>query len=77
MVVTAHFDGKVIVPDEQLNLPIHQALLVQIQIVPAEARSTESAATWILANAVDSGDLPVDLADRHDQHLYGAATHAE
>ncbi len=31
MTVNAHFDGKVIVPDEPLDLPPNQALILQIQ----------------------------------------------
>jgi hypothetical protein len=31
--VSAHFDGKVIVPDEPLDLPPNQALILQIQPV--------------------------------------------
>ena len=33
MTVSAHFDGKVIVPDEPLDLPPNQALILQIQTV--------------------------------------------
>jgi hypothetical protein len=36
--VGAHFDGQVIVPDEPLDLPPHQALIVQIEL----------ARTWLL-----------------------------
>jgi hypothetical protein len=75
MTVSAHFDGKVIVPDEPLDLLPNQALILQIQTVsghgvPAE----ESALAWIAANAVDSEALPVDLADRHDHYLYGRSS---
>ena len=35
MTVSAHFDGKVIVPDEPLDLPPNQALILQIQAVGA------------------------------------------
>ena len=78
MTVSAHFDGKVIVPDEPLDLPPNQALILQIQsvggkVVPAE----ESALAWIAANAVDSDALPVDLADRHDRYLYGRSSEDE
>ena len=72
MTVSAHFDGKVIVPDEPLDLPPNQALIVQIERVGGEAvPSDESALTWLAANAVDSEALPIDLADRHDHYLYG------
>jgi hypothetical protein len=69
--VNAHFDGKVIVPDEPLDLPPNQALIVQIERVGALAPAEESALAWIAANAVDSDALPTDLADQHDHYLYG------
>jgi hypothetical protein len=73
--VSAHFDGRVIVPDEPLDLPPNQALIVQIERVGDEAvPSDESALTWIAANAVDSEALPTDLADRHDHYLYGRSS---
>ena len=73
--VSAHFDGKVIVPDEPLDLAPNQALIVQIQRVGGEAvPEDESALTWLAANAVDSEALPTDLADRHDHHLYGRSS---
>ena len=75
MTVSAHFDGKVIVPDEPLDLPPNQALILQIQSVGGQDVSTEeSSLAWIAANAVDSDALPVDLADRHDHYLYGRSS---
>jgi hypothetical protein len=67
MTVSAHFDGKVIVPDEPLDLPPNQALRIQIEPIGEE----ESALAWIAANAVDSDALPTDLAEQHDHYLYG------
>lgn len=78
MAVTAHFDGKVIVPDEPLDLPPNQALIPKIQTVgDKDASAEESSLAWIAANAVDSDALPVDLADRHDQYLYGHSSEDE
>lgn len=73
--VNAHFDGKVIIPDEPLDFAPNQSLIVQIRPVGGEAASTgESVLSWLAANAVDSGSLPADLADRHDHYLYGRAS---
>ena len=78
MTVHAHFDGVVIIPDEPLDLPPNQALLVQIEPVdPTSERADESALTWLAAHASESVALPSDLADRHDQHLYGPLTKDE
>ena len=68
----AHFDGKVIVPEEPLNLPVNQRLIVQVQ--PAEAATSddeESVFDWILKNPIDDPSLPVDLSEQHDHYLYG------
>jgi hypothetical protein len=71
MTVSAHFDGKVIVPDQPLDLPLNERLIVQIQPVSGNAEpAEESALSWLAANAVDSESLPRDLADRHDHYLY-------
>ena len=67
MTVHAHFDGKVIIPDEPLDLRPNQALIVQIQ--PLEGAAEEPALEWIAAHAVDSDALPTDLADQHDHYL--------
>jgi hypothetical protein len=73
--VSAHFDGKVIVPDEPLDLAPNQALILQIQPVGAKGeQGEESVLSWLAANAVDSEALPADLADRHDHYLYGRSS---
>jgi hypothetical protein len=72
MTVHAHFDGKVLVPDEPLDLPPNQPVIVDIRPVNgAPPDSEESATAWIAANAVDTDVLPADLSDRHDFYLYG------
>jgi hypothetical protein len=69
MTVRAHFDGRVIIPDEPVDLQPNQAVIVQIE--PLEVDMEQSALAWIAANAVDSEALPTDLADQHDHYLYG------
>ena len=74
MTVNAHFDGKAIIPDEPLDLPPNQALIVQIESVEARETADEPALAWLAANAVENDALPADLADQHDHYLYGCAT---
>jgi hypothetical protein len=58
-------------PDEPLDLPPNQALILEIQPVNREGEpAEESALAWIAANAIDSEALPEDL-DRRDHYLYG------
>jgi hypothetical protein len=74
MTVNAHFDGRVIIPDEPLDLPPNQALIVQIEPVGAREAADGSALAWLAANAVADDALPTDLADQHDHYLYGCPT---
>jgi len=67
--VRAHFDGKVIVPDEPLDLRPNQSLRIHIE--PLEGETEGSALAWIAAHAVESDALPADLADQDDHYLYG------
>jgi len=70
--IHAHYDGKVIVPDEPLDLPPNQALVVRIESVAGgDAPGDESALTWLAENACESPSLPSDLAQQHDHYLYG------
>ena len=71
MTVNAHFDGKAIIPDEPLDMLPNQALIVQIERVGPREPLEESALVWLGVNAVEHDVLPTDLADRHDQYLYG------
>ena len=34
--IKGHFDGKVIVPDEPLNLPVNQRLLVRVEPIDGQ-----------------------------------------
>ena len=74
MRVNAHFDGKAIIPDEPLDMPANQALILQIERVEPREAAEESALAWLAANAVEDDALPTDLADQHDHYLYGSPT---
>lgn len=72
MTVNAHYDGRVIIPDEPLDLPPNQALVVRIETVASTTENSEaSALSWLAANAVENPTQPTDLADQHDHYLYG------
>jgi hypothetical protein len=71
--VSAHFDGKVIVPDEPLELRPNQPLIVRIEEVDADVAPEDSALSWLASNAIENDALPADLAERHDHYLYSAS----
>lgn len=69
----AHFDGKVLVPDEPVNFPLNQPL--ELTVVPAAKSSEAPASLDKLADLAQT--LPanpsgqVDRAVQHDHYLYG------
>ena len=71
---SAHFDGKVIVPEQAVDLPLDRSFLVHVEAPgvthPAAESSPQSALQWLAENAVDD-DLPSDLSAQHDHYLYG------
>ena len=68
--INAHYDGKVIVPDEPLDLPPNQALVVSIESINGNTLAEESALTWIAENSYEGPHLPSDLSHQHDHYLY-------
>jgi len=69
--IHAHFDGKVIVPHDVLDLTPGQDLIVRIEPAPDGAQK-ESALNWLVENSVDSPEIRADLAEQHDHYLYGS-----
>jgi hypothetical protein len=70
----ARFDGKVIVPEQAVDLPRDRSFVVHIEAFGAADAtvkdSPQSALQWLAENAVDD-ELPVDLSTQHDHYLYG------
>jgi hypothetical protein len=71
---SAHFDGKVIVPEQAVNLPRDRSFVVHVEILggadPAVQSSPQSALQWLADNAVED-ELPSDLSAQHNHYLYG------
>ncbi len=72
--IRAHFDGKVFVPDEPVDLPIGKRVEIPVR---ADQR-TESEGTladladWIEKQPpVDRGDMPTDGSINYKHYLYG------
>jgi hypothetical protein len=63
----AHFDGKVIVPEEPLDIPVDQPLSVRVDLAePAsdDRASRLAALQRIAARAVEGVDLPAESLSR-------------
>ena len=71
---SAHFDGKVIVQEQAVDLPRDRSFVVHVEAFggtgPAAESSPQSALQWLAENAVDD-ELPSDLSAQHDHYLYG------
>lgn len=66
--IRAHYDGKVIVPDQPVQLPVGQPLRVHLELAePSSPRFAD-----FLRFAADLPDAPPDLAVQHDHYLYGS-----
>jgi hypothetical protein len=65
-VFSAHYDGRVIVPDQPVSLPVGQKLHVRVE-APAEQGQFADLARF----AADLPDSPGDLSTQHDHYLYG------
>ena len=75
-VLKAHFDGKVLIPDEPVELPVGCALEVHVR--PLKERTppaTEGKALLKLLKTLeelpDEPNAPADGAAQHDHYLYG------
>ena len=71
-VLTAHFDGKVLIPDKPVRLPVNCALKVQVEPMretPAKGKPLQPLVE--LAKRFPIADGPKDGAAQHDHYLYG------
>jgi hypothetical protein len=69
--IKVHFDGKVFVPDEPVDLPV--GTQVEVQIVastPAERGPLMDLVDWV-ETLPPLPDSPGDAAAQHDHYLYG------
>jgi hypothetical protein len=79
MTIRAHFDGRTLVPDELLDLPMDCRVELEVRriVEPSAGVATplqEFAAR--LAEIPDNPDSPADGAMQHDHYLYGTPKRA-
>ena len=71
--IRGHFDGKVFVPDEPVDLPTGRALILHVEV--AQQPDTSAAPAEDLFAVLDrhagSVNAPVDWSAEHDHYLYG------
>jgi len=66
----AHFDGKTLIPDEPVNLPLNCALEIEVKLVKNGKGSLAELAKQ-LEGLPTNPDWPTDGAAQHDHYLYG------
>ena len=69
----AHFDGKVLIPEEPVNLPTDCQLEIQVQALPSQNEPQAPLVRLVeLAQEFPFGEqTPNVLAEQHDHYLYG------
>ena len=67
VIIRAHFDGKTIVPDAEVDLPAGQPLEIEVRVMPAAAAPSEPPES-AAAGGMDITSLPFFgmWADRKD-----------
>lgn len=71
-VLKAHFDGKVLIPDEPVDLPRDCALEVHVEPVRQIPSNQSSLSRFVeAARRFPVTDGPTDGAAQHDHYLYG------
>lgn len=69
-VLKAHFDGKVLVPDEPVDLPVNCA--VEVAVRPIADQATPLLDLFnTLQELPGNTEWPADGAAEHDHYLYG------
>jgi hypothetical protein len=72
MTLKVHFDGKVLVPDEPVDLPVNCTLQVQVDPVQRPAKAEKPLLKLAeLARRFPVTHGPADGAAQHDHYLYG------
>jgi hypothetical protein len=76
--IRAHFDGKVIVPDEPVDLQPGQQVVLDVEAVRVdqvdplpELAEGQDVFDWMIKNAIGDPSLPTDLSANLEHYLYG------
>jgi hypothetical protein len=77
MVIRGHFDGKVLVPNEPVDLPRNQPLVMHVEMA-ADPPPQMSENIWdVLEKYAGTMDAPPDWSSQHDHYLYGTRKRPE
>ena len=65
-VFSGHFDGKVIIPNEAVSLPVGEMLQLRVEVSAKPGQFAD-----LTKFAAELPDSPGDLSQQHDHYLYG------
>ena len=68
--LTAHFDGKVLIPDEPVGLPTDCALKVQVELIGGRSAGDKPLEPLVELAKRFPVSGPRDGAAQHDHYLY-------
>lgn len=70
--IRGHFDGKVFVPDEPVDLPPNRPLLLHVELERTAGDPSAQQDLWaVLEQHAGTVDAPADWSSQHDHYLYG------
>jgi hypothetical protein len=69
--IKGHFDGKVFVPDEPVNLPQGRAVILHVEMASEPVPAHPQGLWGVLQKHVGSMEAPADWSAEHDHYLYG------
>jgi hypothetical protein len=71
--VRVHFDGKVFVPEQPVDLPVGFVAEISLVVEPVEPREKTALERLVehLSQFPENPDWPADGAAQHDHYLYG------
>lgn len=79
--IKGHFDGKVFVPDEPVDLPRGQAVVLHVEPALTEADAppaTNGETAWdVLSRLAGTISGPPDWAAQHDHYIHGTPKRPE
>src|SRR5687767_10432501 len=71
VVIRGHFDGQVLVPDEPVDLPQNQPLVLHIGLVDPVPAQEPSGIVSVLQKYAGALEAPSDWASEHDHYIHG------
>ena len=76
--IKGHFEGSVFVPDEPVELPQNQPVVIHV-LTESESKPKGQAGGFLktLDSLIGSVNMPSDWASEHDHYLYGTPKRGE